>query len=250
MSGSSRPDAARRLGVLLTATEAREVADRLADGDSLTAALRAVAAGHRVEVRTALIEAVGTDFGIAVGLLRAVEGARSVGTATEPVWTMPGTMAGGGPLHSSVARLVAGARRSVTCSTFNFQRSSGLWSALAAAARRPGIAVRVYVDTTAATAPGTPTPAEMAAHLHPGAVLRTSTFDGARVRNHAKFLAVDRRFLLVTSANFSWSAEYRNIELGVLLDDSNLADAVEAQLRSVEQNLYVAVSAPRSVGAG
>lgn len=106
------------------------------------------------------------------------------------------------------------------------------------------------LDTTAATAPGTPTPAEVAAHLHPGAVLRTSMFDGAPVRNHAKFLAVDHRFLLVTSANFSWSAEYRNVELGVLLDDSNLADAVEAQLRSVEQNLYVAVSVPGSVGAG
>jgi PLD-like domain len=245
MSDSSPSDAARRLGVLLTATEAREVADRLADGDSLTAALRAVAAGNRVEVRAALIAAVGTDLDVAVGLLRAVEGARSVVTTTEPMWTMPGAMAGGGPLHSSVARLVAGARRSITCSTFNFQRSSGLWSALAAAAQRPDVAVRVYVDTKAAAGPGTPTVAEVAAHVHPGVVLRTSTFDGAPVRNHAKFLAIDHRFLLVTSANFSWSAEFRNVELGVLLDDPNLTDAVETQLRSVEQNLYVALSTPR-----
>lgn len=250
MSGSSRPDAARRLGVLLTGTEAREVADRLADGDSLTAALRAVAAGNRTEARTALTALVGPDLGAAVVLLRAVEGARSVVTAAEPMWTMPGSMAGGGPLHSSVAGLVAGARRSVTCSTFNFQRTSALWTALAGAAQRPDVAVRVYLDTKAATAPGAPSAAEVAAHLHPGVVLRTALFDGSPVRNHAKFLAVDHRFLLVTSANFSWSAEYRNVELGVLLDDPNLTDAVEAQLRSVEQSLYIAVSAPGSVGAG
>ena len=171
-----------------------------------------------------------------------MEGARSVVTTTEPVWTMPGAHGGRRAAAQLVARLVAGARRSVTCSTFNFQRSSGLWSALAAAARHPDIAVRVYVDTKAATATGTPTAVEMAAHLHPGVVLQTSTFDGAPVRNHAKFLAVDHRFLLVTSANFSWSAEFRNIELGVLLDDPNLTDAVESGLRSVEQALYIAVA--------
>ena len=37
---------------LLTGTEAREIADRLADGDTLTAALRVVAPGRRPEVRS------------------------------------------------------------------------------------------------------------------------------------------------------------------------------------------------------
>lgn len=241
MSASSRADAARQLGILLTATEAREVADRLVDGDTRSAALHAVAAGIRIEVRAALDAVVGTDVEAAVTVLRAVQGARSVITAVEPVWTMPGPLAAGGPLHSSVARLVAGARRSVTCSTYNFQRSSGLWTALADAARRPDVAVRVYVDTRAAAGPGTPEAAEIAAHLHPGVVLRTATFDGAPVRNHAKFLAVDHRFLLVTSANFSWSAEYRNVELGVLLDDPNVTDTVESAMRAVEDDLYIPV---------
>ena len=227
MSGSSisRPDAARELGRLLTGSEARDVADRLADGDTLTVALQAVAPALRPRLRT-LLE---------------TEGARSTTTTIAPLWTMPGHLARSGPLTSSVDRLVDGARRSVTCSTYNFQRSSVLWSALRRAARRPDVTLRVYVDAQAADggrSSSTPSTVEVAAHLHPGVVLRTRPFDGAAVRNHAKFLAIDHRFLLVTSANFSWSAEHGNVELGVLADNVNLVQAVESQLRRVEESLY------------
>ena len=67
-------------------------------------------------------------------------------------------------------------------------------------------------------------------------VLRTRPFDGHPVRNHAKFLAIDHRFLLVTSANFSWSAEYDNVEFGVLIDNRNLAESVEREMRDVEDD--------------
>ena len=158
---------------------------------------------------------------------------------------MPGHLARGGPLHSSVTHLVDGARHSVMCSTFNIQRTSGLWEALRRAARRPEVSLRVYLDTQAADGnprPWSPTTAEVAAHLHPGAVLRTTTFDGGPVHNHAKFLAIDHRFLLVTSANFSWSAEHGNVELGVLVDDPNLTEAVETEMRRAEDLLYERVS--------
>jgi phosphatidylserine/phosphatidylglycerophosphate/cardiolipin synthase-like enzyme len=69
-------------------------------------------------------------------------------------------------------------------------------------------------------------------------VLRTKAFDGVTVRNHAKLLVVDHRFLLVTSANFSWSAEHGNVEFGVVIDNPNLADRVERELRRVENLLY------------
>ena len=62
--------------------------------------------------------------------------------------------------------------------------------------------------------------------------------DGRPVRNHAKFLAIDHRFLLVTSANFSWSAEHGNVEFGVLIDNRNLAETVERELRKVEDVLF------------
>ena len=67
---------------------------------------------------------------------RAIEGARSSPTTATPLWTMPGHLARSGPLTSSASHLVDGARQSVTCSTFNFQRSSGLWAALRQAAQR------------------------------------------------------------------------------------------------------------------
>lgn len=220
--------------MLLTSTEARQIANRLADGDSLTSALNAVPPRSRAEVRGLLV-ALGSA-GVAV--LRAVEDARPMITTAQPVWTMPGPLACSGPLTTSAAHLVAGARRSVTCSTFNFQRTSVLWSALADAARRPELDVRVYIDTAATTGTA-PTPAAVAAHLHPATVLRTTVFSGKLVRNHAKFPAVDHRFLLVTSANFSWSAEYGNVELGVLHDDPNLTDAVEHEMQKAEKNLYV-----------
>lgn len=128
-----------------------------------------------------------------------------------------------------------------------FQRTSGLWTALGLAVNRPEIAVRVYLDTAAAeqgTRTTSPTTAEVAAHLRGGTVLRTKAFDGRQVRNHAKFLAVDHRFLLLTSANFSWSAEYGNIEFGVSIDNPNLAEAVERELLHVEDMVYERVEGP------
>jgi phosphatidylserine/phosphatidylglycerophosphate/cardiolipin synthase-like enzyme len=246
-------DAARELGRILTGTEAKDLADRLADGDTVTAALKAVAPGRRTRLRSLLD--VGDPTVTArekfVPVLRAVQGARSATTSTEPLWTMPGHLVKGGQLTSSVSHLVSNARRSVTCSTFNFQRTSSLWSALRAAALRTEITVRVYVDTEAADQTPktwTPTTIEVAEHLHPGIVMRTKAFDGATVRNHAKFLAIDHRFLLVTSANFSWSAEHGNVELGVLADNPNLVQAIESEMRRVEDSLYERVV--RCGGAG
>ena len=247
--------AAQQLGRLLTGTEAKEIADRLADGDTLTAALRVVSAARRADVR-ALLDGLAVGDGDEVGasdrapkaaistllaVLHAIEGARSTTTALDQIWTMPGHLAQEGPLTSSVNVLVDSARQSVTCSTFNFQRSSGLWSSLRAAARRPQVHVRVYLDADAGDQnPNnwSPTTAEVASHLRPGIVLRTKTYDGTQVRNHAKFLAIDHRFLLVTSANFSWSAEQGNVEFGILIDNPNLADSVERGLRRVEDVLY------------
>lgn len=246
-SDPSTPDGALRgIGAFLTGTEAKEIADRLQDGDTMTAALRAVGPGRRSAARDLL---AGSGLGIvdrqhSIAVLRAVEGARSVVTAIDPWWTMPGHLAQAGPLTSSVTHLVEGARQSVTCSTYNFQRSSALWSSLHEAAGRPELTVRVYVDTRAADhkpQPWSPTTAQVAAHLHPGAVLRTKKFDGACVRNHAKFLAIDHRFLLVTSANFSWSAEHGNVGFGALIDDVALTESVEREMRRAEDLLYEVV---------
>jgi phosphatidylserine/phosphatidylglycerophosphate/cardiolipin synthase-like enzyme len=241
----SSPDAAlRKLGKFLTGTEAKEIADRLLDGDTLTAALRVVTPGRRADVRELL---AGCELGgaqLEIAVLRAIEGAHSTMTAIDPLWTMPGSLAQTGRLTASVSYLVDNARHSVTCSTFNFQKSSGLWDALRNAALRAEVAVRVYIDTQAADAqpnPWSPTTAEVAKHLRPATVLRTVQFDGSPVRNHAKFLAIDHRFLLITSANFSQSAEQHNVEFGALIDNVGFTETVEREMRRAEQNLYQVV---------
>ena len=109
--------------------------------------------------------------------------------------------------------------------------------------------MRVYLDTNAADeatqALRRRPPHEVAAHLRPATVLRTRQFDGRPTRNHSKFISIDHRFLLVTSANFSWSAENGNLELGVLIDNANLAEAVEHEMREVEDDLFERVRPPR-----
>jgi phosphatidylserine/phosphatidylglycerophosphate/cardiolipin synthase-like enzyme len=251
-SDASTPDgfAPHRLGRFLTGTEAKEIADRLGDGDTLTAALRVVGSGRRPQVRE-LLAACGLgslDRALTVRVLRAVEGAHSTVTTIDPLWTMPGHLAKGGALTGSLDRLVDDARQALICSTYNFARSSVLWESLRRAACRAEMTVRVYVDTRAADAdpkPWVPTTSQVAAHLHPAAVLRTKDYDGSYVRNHAKFLAIDHRFLLVTSANFSWSAEQGNVEFGALIDNVGLTESVEREMLAAEDSLYERVKLDR-----
>lgn len=250
-SSDKSASSALRLGALLTGTEAKEIADHLCDGDTLTAALRVVAPGRRSEVRSLLsgvlsahhgVDRGGADPDAVVAVLRAIEGARSAPTTMDPLWTMPGHLAQHGRLTHSVTYLVDNARYSVVCSTFNFQRSSGLWEALRRAAQWPEISMKVYVDTHAADSgewrAWSPTTDEVATHLKPAIVLRTKSYDGRQVRNHSKFVSIDHRFLLVTSANFSWSAENANLEFGLLVDSPNLAESVEGELRDSEDLIF------------
>ncbi len=89
---------------------------------------------------------------------------------------------------------------------------------------------------------------QVAEHLRPAIVLRTRRLDGRMVRNHAKFLAIDHRFLLVTSANFSWSAENGNVEFGVLIDNRSLAEAAEDGMRRAEDRLFEPARGDRHLG--
>lgn len=68
--------------------------------------------------------------------------------------------------------------------------------------------------------------------------LDRSRLGGRQVRNHSTFLSIDHRFLLVTSVNFSWSAENANLEFGVVIDNPNLAEAIERELREAEDFIF------------
>lgn len=226
--------------MLLSGTEARLIAEALEAGDSLSSALTGLDGGRRGEAKALLgVAGLAKDSEALVAVLRAIEGARAQTTSVATLWTMPGHVAQSSGLTTSIAKLIEGARSSVICSTFNFQTTSLLWHGLKEAAHRPGVSVRVYVDSHATSGGKGPRAEEIAAWLRPAVVFRTSTFDGKPVLNHAKFVAVDHRWIVVTSANFSWSAEYGNVELGLLVDDADLADAVEREMRDSEDLLYV-----------
>ena len=179
---------------------------------------------------------------VLAAILTGVEGARSHVVRAETLWTMPGHLAGAGALTSRLVDLVAGARSSVVCSTYNVQKSSGLWQALRDAAQRPSLDVRIYLDGAVAAGGSGPSTSEIAEWFAPAMIFATQEFDGKPVRNHAKFLAVDRRWLVVTSANLSWSAEYANVELGVRLDDRGLTERIEREMREAEGLIYQAIS--------
>ncbi len=228
-----------RLGALLTGTEARLAAQALGEGESVSSAFGIVEAGRRAEALE-LVAAAGLRArrDVLITVLRGIEGARFRATRVDTLWTMPAHLAGSGGLTSSLVELVDRARESIVCSTFNFQRTSGMWVALRQVALRPETSVRIYLDSAAAAGGRAASPEDVAVQLAPAVVLATGTFDGKPVRNHAKFVSIDHRWVVITSANFSWSAEYGNVELGVVIDDPNLADRIEREMRDAEDIVY------------
>lgn len=224
------------LGAYLTEYEADRLAAALRDGETTTQALKELPAARRGEARRLLTE---TDLGqhraaASVAVLRGIAGARSVRTVVTPVWTMPGAEATTGRLTAEAQRLIDDARMSIVCSSYNFSPRSRMWIALSAASDRPGVAVTVYLDAATGAADA------VAAQLPKATVYRTVTRPGAtgRLVSHAKFIVIDRELTLLTSANFSYSAEHTNIELGLLVHDSGLAASIEALLRDKHGILY------------
>ena len=166
-------------------------------------------------------------------MLRAIVGAKTVLRELTPVWTMPGNEANTGHLTSEFHRIVGAARQSVTAATYNFQDTSQMWTALKAVSEQPEVVVTVYVDAAVADV------ATVKAQLPRATVYRSALLpNGKQVVSHAKFIVVDHEALLITSANFSYSAENRNVEFGILVRDSALAASVEATMTSKHGSLY------------
>jgi phosphatidylserine/phosphatidylglycerophosphate/cardiolipin synthase-like enzyme len=223
------------LGEFLTASEADALAVQFASGQHTIKALAVVNAARREEAKHLLTDAgFGHDVAIhTAAVLKAIAGAKSLRRDMTPVWTMPGNEAKIGHLTGEFHRLVEGARISVTCATYNFQDTSNMWGALKHAAAQPGVTVTVYVDGEVAEA------TSIKDHLPQATVYRSTTLPGGKhVRSHAKFVIIDHEYLLLTSANFSYSAEQLNIEFGLLVHDSVLAESVESTMSSKHGSLF------------
>lgn len=223
------------LGEFLTAREAIGLATLLSTGQHISVALREVNAARREEVK-GLLAAAGldhADLDRCVAVLQAIAGAKAVRRDLTPVWTMPGNEATIGHLTSEFHRLVQAARQSVTCATYNFEATSKMWTVLKEAAAQPGVVVTVYVDGDKADA------VRVKVQLRHATVYRSATLpNGKQVVSHAKFVIVDHAVCLVTSANFSFSGETRNVEFGLRVHDPALAESVEATMTSKHGSLY------------
>lgn len=229
----------RELGAFLTGVEAASMATLLGAGHRVNQALKEISPPRRDRAKT-LLSAAGLghdDAARTVVVLDAIAGAKSVAHQVTPVWTMPDNEAGTGYLTSEFKSLVQGARQSVTCATYNFNTTSHMWTVLQEAGETPGVSVTVYVDAGVADAVAVKT------QLPKAAVFRSATTaQGKPVTSHAKFVIIDHTLVLLTSANFSWSAENRNIELGLRVHDEVLAASIETTMASKHGTLYEVVT--------
>lgn len=223
------------LGEFLTATEGIGIATLLAAGQHTTHALREVNAARRERAKELLLAAgLGhTDVDRSLAVLHAIAGAKAVRHDLTPVWTMPGNEATVGHLTSEFHRLVGAARQSVTCATYNFEPTSKMWEVLRVASEEPGVVVTIYVDGNKADA------GKVRVQLPQATVYRSALLpDGRQVVSHAKFIVIDHALLLLTSANFSFSAENRNVEFGLRIHDPALAASIEATMTTKHGSLY------------
>jgi phosphatidylserine/phosphatidylglycerophosphate/cardiolipin synthase-like enzyme len=228
-------DPVAQVGEYLTATEAEGLAVLLGAGEHTMHALSSVSPARRQRA-SELLTAAGighTTPALSVAVLRAIVGAKSAHRDLVPVWTMPGNEATVGHLTNQFQDAVTAARTSVTCATYNFAATSNMWEALKTASEQPGVVVCVYVDADKGD------PAEVTARLPRATVYRSATLpDGQPIVSHTKFIIVDHQVVLLTSANFSYSAENRNVEFGLLIRDDGLAASIESTMASKRGSLY------------
>jgi len=226
------------LGEFLAGSEAEGLGAQLSAGQHISGALKEVSAARR-DMAKKLLNACGldhTDPDRAVAVLRAIAGAKSVHRDLTPVWTMPGNEANVGRLTGEFYRLLQTARQSVTCATYNFEPTSKMWTALKAPSEQPGVVVTAYVDGDKADAAKVKTQLPRA-NIYESAALP----NGKKIVSHAKFVIIDHEVLLLTSANFSFMGENRNVEFGLLIHDAALASSVEETMRSKHDVLYTSV---------
>lgn len=144
--------------------------------------------------------------------------------------------------------LFEGATRSVLIAGYNLQPGAH-FDALARVARgNPSLRVKVFAHVFADKYPtlgealaahdaglraalGAVPSAQVRAHRPSGPLL-----EQARAKHfnmHAKCVTIDERRVLVTSANFSYTAQERNVEVGVALDDPRLAARIRIQFETL-----------------
>lgn len=184
-------------------------------------------------------------------LLQAVEAERTQRPVPhlELVWTGPDPLASRARDTSVVVReLFESAQRSVLVAGYSFDHAAEILSPLHRAMRDRGVEASLFVDLSGYANPHVPgDPAQAAADLflarnwpfgdpRPTLYYDPKNADRAtRISLHAKCVVVDEERTLITSANFTDRGQTRNVETGVLIDDSAFARIVAEHWRALVQ---------------
>lgn len=209
-------------------------------GDLGTEALARVGLGHLADAVVQL-RPLGPA---AIHVLRAVLAERARPTpSVELVWTGP--EAGLRPTRDTavvVRELFARARRSVVVGGFRFSHGEAILRPLHEAMRDHGVEASIFLDIERA-----PRGVDVRAHAaqaldrfidqnwpfgdpRPRLYYDPRTVEPGSVASlHAKCLVVDRRWALVSSANFTDRGQHRNLEAGVLVEGSTFAERLAEQ---------------------
>lgn len=165
------------------------------------------------------------------------------GPRPELVWTGPDETQTLRATSTVVEELFLAARHRVLLAGFVIFRGEAVFGALAKKMdETPELAVTLYLNVPVQKGAGPDATVnwfatEFRQQVWPGKRLPVVYFDprsliersSKRAVLHAKCVVVDGSAALVTSANFTPHAQQRNIELGVRLDDAELAARIEAQ---------------------
>ena len=191
----------------------------------------------------------GLDRDAVAALLGAVlaERRRRVSTSVDLVWTGP-EVPGSVSRDTAVAlrELFASATERVLVAGFWFFNAADILRPLHAVMRDRGVEALMFLHIEPAQTAHANLDAHVAEQvrrfLHyswpfgepfPALYYNPDTVrQGAGVILHAKCVVVDERRSLVTSANFTESAQTRNIEVGALIDDATFARSLVQQWRS------------------
>ena len=147
----------------------------------------------------------------------------------------------GGPTQSRdtsqvLPQLFARAEQRVIIAGFAFYAASDIFEPLYARARDAGVEVEFFIHVDGSGRNGRMSPDNFFKYSWPWRDVMPRLYYDARADNadtsstmHAKCVIIDDREVLITSANFTEKAQHDNIELGVLVRDSNFAARVSGQ---------------------
>ena len=215
---------------------------------------RLAAAGYGEDAQTFLGALEGLDRQASLAVLRAViaERVHRPDQHLELVWS--------GPLAPQAAHRDTGvvmrqlfrqAQEHVLIGGFRFDAGADLFQPLHQAMETRGVTAEVFLDIEGNARTASEGPAFARKRIDeffdknwPFEGKRPAVFYDPRTAVpgppwaslHAKCVVVDRRWSLVTSANFTNRGQTRNIELGVLIDDANFAHQITTQWQALLTN--------------